>query len=58
VSTRLPPLVSVPIAGQVTTPELFEPEFVALTNVTVPGSVSVTATLAALDGPAFDTVIT
>jgi hypothetical protein len=58
VSTRLAPLANAPIAGHVTTPLECDPEFVALTNVTVAGSVSVTTTVAALDGPAFDTVIT
>jgi hypothetical protein len=50
------PLVSVPKL-QLTTPLVFTPPPVALTNVTPNGSVSVTTTLLALDGPKFVTDI-
>jgi hypothetical protein len=50
------PLVNVPRL-QLTTPLVFNPPPVALTNVTVAGRVSVTTTLLALDGPKFVTEI-
>jgi hypothetical protein len=50
------PLVSVPKL-QLTTPLVFTPPPVALTNVTPKGSVSVTTTPLALDGPKFVTDI-
>jgi hypothetical protein len=50
------PLASVPRL-QLTTPLVFNPPPVALTNVTVAGSVSVTTTPLALDGPKFVTDI-
>jgi hypothetical protein len=50
------PPVSVPKL-QFTTPLLFTPPPVALTNVTPNGNVSVTVTLLALDGPKFVTEI-
>ena len=46
------PLANVPRL-QLTTPLVFTPPPVALTNVTPKGSVSVTTTLLALDGPKF-----
>jgi hypothetical protein len=48
------PFASVPKL-QLTTPLLFNPPPVALTNVTPSGNVSVTVTLLALDGPKFGT---
>ena len=57
VSTRLAAGASVPTV-HVTTPLACTPPFVALANVTVPGSVSVTTTFHALDGPALLNVIT
>ena len=50
------PLVNVPKV-QLTTPLLFNPPPVALTNVTLAGNVSVTTTLLAADGPKFVTEI-
>jgi hypothetical protein len=50
------PLARVPKL-QLTTPLLFTPPPVALTNVTPAGSASVTTTLLALDGPKFVTDI-
>jgi hypothetical protein len=50
------PLVKTPRL-QLTTPLVFTPPPVADTNVTVAGSVSVTTTLLALDGPKFVTDI-
>jgi hypothetical protein len=50
------PLAKVPNV-QLTTPLVFTPPPVALTNVTPKGSVSVTTTLLALDGPKFVTDI-
>jgi hypothetical protein len=50
------PLVKVPNV-QLTTPLLLAPPPLALTNVTPNGSVSVTTTLLALDGPKFVTDI-
>src|ERR1035438_10455871 len=50
------PLASVPRL-QFTTPLLFTPPPVALTNVTPSGNVSVTVTLLALEGPKFVTKI-
>ena len=50
------PLASVPRL-QLTTPLLFTPPPVALTNVTVAGKVSVTTTPLALEGPKFVTDI-
>ena len=50
------PLARVPKV-QLTTPLLFNPPPVALTNVTLAGNVSVTTTLLALDGPKFVTEI-
>jgi hypothetical protein len=50
------PLVNGPKL-QLTTPLLFNPPPVADTNVTLAGSVSVTTTLLALDGPKFVTEI-
>ena len=50
------PLVNVPRV-QLTTPLLFTPPPVALTNVTLAGNVSVTTTLLAADGPKFVTEI-
>jgi hypothetical protein len=50
------PLVKTPRL-QLTTPLVFNPPPVALTNVTPKGSVSVTTTLLALDGPKFVTDI-
>jgi hypothetical protein len=50
------PLVKAPKL-QLTRPLLFNPPPVALTNVTLAGSVSVTTTLLALDGPKFVTEI-
>ena len=46
------PLANVPNV-QLTTPLVFTPPPVALTNVTPKGSVSVTTSLLALDGPKF-----
>ena len=45
-------------AAQVTTPLASEPEFVASTNVTPPGSVSASVTSVRSLGPAFDVVMT
>ena len=42
---------------QLTTPALFEPLPLALTNVTPTGKLSVTTTVLALDGPRFVTLI-
>ena len=50
------PLVNVPKL-QFTTPPVFTPPPLALTNVTPNGNVSVTVTLLALDGPKFVTEI-
>ena len=50
------PLAKVPNV-QLTTPLLLAPPPLALTNVTPKGSVSVTTTLLALDGPKFVTEI-
>src|SRR5215831_20453520 len=50
------PAASVAIVGQVTTFIVRLPPPVALTNVTPAGSVSLTTTFAALDGPLFVTV--
>jgi hypothetical protein len=50
------PLASVPNV-QFTTPPVFTPPPLALTNVTPNGNVSVTVTLLALDGPKFVTEI-
>jgi hypothetical protein len=54
-------LLTCPLANapklQLTTPALFTPPPVTLTNVTLAGNVSVTTTLPALDGPKFVTEI-
>ena len=54
VTLLVAPLARLPKV-HVTTPELFTPPAVALTNVTVAGKVSVTVTLLAVEGPKFVT---
>src|SRR5437867_3197128 len=57
VRDRLAPLARLATAGQVTTPPASVPPLLAEMNVTLPGSVSRTTTVEALDGPLLVTVM-